>query len=134
MNFWQSFKDELERKRQRKKDDQDIMDRARLDAEAQRKIVYEEEVRKHTLELAIGAAKRQAAESSGMKKHQAQNRLRNLEKSGDKPSQGFLAKLHDYTTRNMAKTEERKQRAEERMKNQPSTPGTFRQPFSPSKL
>jgi len=137
VNFWQSFKDELESKRQRKKDDQEIMDKARFDAEVQRKIIYEEEVRKYTLKLAIDGAKRQAAENSGMKKHQAENRLRNLEKSGGQPAQGFLSKLSEYTTRNMAKTEERKQRQAEKMKNvqgmknQPVQP-LQRKPFSPT--
>ena len=139
MNFWQSFKDELERRKQRKKDDQEIMDKARFDAEVQRKIVYEDELRKQTIELAISGAKREAAEASGMKKHRAENRLRNLQKTGGQPAQGFLSKLSEYTTRNMARTEERKQRQEERMKSpqdiKKETVQPFqRKPFTPSRL
>ena len=82
---------------------------------SKKKRIFEEEFRKNIFEIAKGKAKKEAAEKSGLQKLRAMNRVRNLEKLEKNPT-GFLSKLSDYTQRNIAKTEERKQRTAELQK------------------
>ena len=110
-----------------------MVDRLRLEAEVERKRVLEEEMRKHMKELAIGKAKRDAAELSGLKKHRAENRLRNLQ--NPRTEMGIFSKLSEYTQRNIARREENLRRTEERKEDAKEiVRSPSRKPFTPTRL
>ncbi len=133
MSFLDVIKESFEDRSQKRKEEKELVDRIRLESEVQRKLTLEEEMRKNMLELAIGNAKKDAAELSGLKKHRAENRLRNLQ--NPQTGLGFFSKLAEYTQRNIAKREENLRRTEEnkgRAKENIQNPQ--RKPFSPTRL
>lgn len=113
MSFLSGLKKEIEDRAERRKADQELVKRVKLEAEAHRQKVLEEELKKGAFEVAIAKAKKEAAQKSGVEKLHSENRARNLKKLQKEPSGGTLEKFGEYTRRNMAKTEERKKRTEE---------------------
>lgn len=133
MSFLDGFKEFFEDRSQKRKEEKELVDRIRLESEVHRKQVLEEELRENMKKLAIGKAKRDAAELSGLKKHQAENRLRNL-KNPQIPT-GIFGKLSEYTQRNIARREENLRRTEERKQQaKESVSSPQRKPFSPTRL
>ncbi len=131
MSFLDMIKEGLSDRSQKRKEEKDLIDRIRLEAEVERKRVLEEEVRKNMLQLAIGKAKKDAAQLSGLQKHRAENRLRNLQ--NPKTQMGFFGKLAEYTQRNIARREENLRRTEEmKGKTKEHVPTPSRKPFSPT--
>ena len=133
MSLFGMIKESFSDRSQKRKEEQELVDRMNLEAEVIRKQTLEEEMRKNIKELAIGKAKKDAATLSGLQKHRAENRLRNLQ---DPQTQtGIFSKLSEYTQRNIARREENLKRTEEnrgRAKENIQTPS--RKPFSPTRL
>lgn len=133
MTLFDGIKEFFEDKSQKRKEEQELVDRIRLETEVHRKQILEEEMRKNMLELAIGKAKKDAAELSGLQKHRAENRLRNLQ--NPQTQMGFFSKLAEYTQRNIARREENLKRTEEmRGKAKENIQTPQRKPFSPTRL
>ena len=133
MSLLGDIKESFSNRSQKKKEEQELIDRIRLETEVQRKQVLEEELRKNMRELAIGKAKKDAAELSGLKKHRAENRLRNLQ--NPQTQMGIFGKLSKYTQRNIARREENLRRTEEMKKNsKEDIRSPSRKPFTPTRL
>ncbi len=133
MSFLDGIKEFFEDRSQKRKEEQELIDRIRLESEVHRKQVLEEEMRKNMKELAIGKAKKDAAELSGLKKHRAENRLRNLQ--NPQTQMGWFGKLSEYTQRNIARREENLRRTEDiRGKAKENIQNPQRKPFSPTRL
>ena len=133
MSLLGDIKESFSNRSQKKKEEQELIDRIRLETEVQRKQVLEEELRKNMRELAIGKAKKDAAELSGLKKHRAENRLRNLQ--NPQTQMGIFGKLSEYTQRNIARREENLRRTEEMKKNsKEDIRSPSRKPFTPTRL
>ena len=133
MGFFDWIKESFEDRSQKRKEEKELVDKLRLESEVHRKQVLEDEMRKNMKELAIGKAKKDAAELSGLKKHRAENRLRNLQ--NPQTEMGWFSKLSEYTQRNIAKREENLKRTEERKGQIKEDVGSLqRKPFSPTRL
>ncbi len=104
MGIFDSIKNSIQEHFDKKKQDRAFEERMRLEAEVQKKQIYEEDYRKHTLVIAKAQAHKEAAENSGMAKLRATNRLRNLNEDNIAPG-SFFEKLSDLTKRNKARTE-----------------------------
>ena len=109
MGFWDNLKEEWAERARKRKEEGEMVRRLEIEAEVEKRRVFEEEFRKNIFKIVTGKAKKEAAEKSGLQKLRAMNRVRNLEKLEKNPS-GFLGKLSEYTQRNIAKKEERLQR------------------------
>ncbi len=135
MGFIDSIKNAIGNKVEKRKEEQAIIDRIQLEAEVERQRVFEIEMRKHSLKVAIAKAKKDAAKLSGVQKMRAENRLRNLNKQGLQPRNVF-SKLQEYTQRNLAKREERlKHTASIREVTTPQRQQPIRRkPFTPTSL
>jgi len=112
MGVWDTIKSGFKKHFDKKKEEQEMMDRLRLEARMQQQQIFEEEFKKNALEVAKAKAKKQAANLSGLQKLRALNRARNLTESGQNPS-SFLSKLAEYTQKNLAKREENLKRTAE---------------------
>ena len=102
MSFWDKLKADWEEKAENRKEEEQLIRRLKIEAEVEKRRVFEEEFRKNTFEIAKIKAKREAAEKSGLQKLRALNRVRNLEKLEKNPM-GYLGKLSDFTQRNIAR-------------------------------
>ncbi|KKN08453.1 hypothetical protein LCGC14_1056570 [marine sediment metagenome] len=112
MGFWDNLKEEWAEKARIKKEEEEMIRRLKIEAEVEKKRIFEEEFRKNIFKIAQGKAKKEAAEKSGLQKLRAMNRVKNLEILEKNPS-GFLGKLSEYTQRNIAKREENMKRTAE---------------------
>ena len=112
MGFWDNLKKEWAERARIKKEEEEIVRRLQIEAEVEKKKVFEEEFRKNIFKVVTGKAKKEAAEKSGLQKLRAMDRVKNLEKLEKNPS-GFLGKLSEYTQRNIAKREENLKRRDE---------------------
>lgn len=131
MSFLDAIKETFNNRSAKRKEEKDLIDRITLEAEVERKRVLEEEMRKNMLQLAIGKAKKDAASLSGLQKHRAENRLRNLQNPQIKT--GIFSKLAEYTQRNIARREENLRKTEERKaQGKESVQTPLRKPFSPT--
>ena len=83
-----------------------------LEAEQERKRVFEEQYKKDVRDVAIRNAQKQAAEMSGLQKLRAVNRARRLQE-GDPEQPNFFRKFSEYTQKNLAKREANLQRTKE---------------------
>jgi hypothetical protein len=121
MSLFDSIKNSLSNKfrekSERKKQEQEILRRMRLEADEYRRQKFEEHFKENAFKVAEEQAKREAEKASGIKKLIAQERLMNLQSNQGQP-QGALSKLSAYTQRNrfrremnMKKTKERSQMA-----------------------
>ncbi len=139
MSFWESIKQEFTDRAEKKKEDADLIHRLRLEAEVERRRIFELEFKKNALEVAKSKAKEEAAESSGLKKMRSMNRLRNLEKVEGQP-QNMFEKLGEFTRRNVARREENMKRTAEMRaiagegKAKSTESPTFRKPFEGKQL
>lgn len=111
-NIADNIKGLIQDSQEKKKEEKAIINRMRLEAAEHGRQVFEEEFQKNAKEIAIGQAKKRAAETSGIHKLRATNRLRNMESDQRSPV-GVLAKLSQHTQRNLAKREENIKRTEE---------------------
>lgn len=134
MSFFDFIKDGVSNHFQKRKEDQELVDRIRKETAIQERQIFEEQMRKDALEVAIGKAKREAAELSGLKKMRAENRLRNL--NNPQSREGFLGRMREYTQRNIARREENLRRTAEIKAALPAgnqqVPLANRKPFSAS--
>lgn len=104
MGIFDSIKNSVQEHFDKKKQDREFEDRMRLETAIQKKQIYEEDYRKHVLEIAKAQAHKEAAEKSGMAKLRANSRLRNLNEDTIAPG-SFFEKLSDLTKKNKARTE-----------------------------
>ncbi len=134
MSFFDWIKDGVSNHFEKKKQDQELVDRIRKETAIQERQIFEEQMRKDALEVAIAKAKREAAELSGLKKMRAENRLRNL--NNPQSREGFLGKMREYTQRNIARREENLRRTAEIKASLPTgnqqVPVASQKPFSTS--
>ncbi len=139
MKFLDKLKQEWEVRAEKRKADQAIIDRFKLDAEIAGKAAFQEEYRKHIKNIAIGKAKKDAARKSGIMKQRAQQRVRNLQDPRSE-SKDFFSKFAEYTQRNIARREENLKRTAETRSQIPQRgfPGAQqaqrRKPFAPTSL
>ena len=114
MNFFASIKNSVQRGLEKRREDNERMNQIRKEADMERRRVFEEEFKKHSLEVARKRAYKDAAKLSGIQKLRAENRLRRLNESSSVPMPGsFFEKLRDYTAKNIARREENLKRTEE---------------------
>ncbi len=136
MSFFDWIKDGVSNHFEKKKQDQELVDRIRKETAIQERQIFEEQMRKDALEVAKAKAKREAAELSGLKKMRAENRLRNL--NNPQSREGFLGKMREYTQRNIARREENLRRTDEIKASLPTgnqqVPVASQKPFSPSRV
>ncbi len=112
MSFFDGLKQGIKNHFDKKKEEQEMINRLKREAEAHRAILFEQEYRTASKQVALAQAKKDAAKKSGLQKLRAENRLRNL-KSGDGPKEGsFFGRLADYTQKNLAKREENLKKTE----------------------
>ena len=104
MGIFDSIKNSVQEHFDKKKQDRAFEERIRLETAVQKKQTYEEDYRKHSLEIAKAQAHREAAEKSGMAKLRAQSRSRRLNEDRIEPG-SFFEKLRDLTQKNKARTE-----------------------------
>jgi len=112
MGVWSSIKSGIKKHFDKKKEEQEMMDRLRLEARMQQQQIFEEEFKKNALEVAQANARKQAANLSGLQKLRALNRSRRLTESGSNPG-SFFSRMAEYTQKNLAKREENLKRTAE---------------------
>lgn len=95
-----AFRDHFDKK----KEEREIMERVQKEAEIQRLEVFEENLRKNSLEVAKAKALKDAAEKSGLQRLRQINRAKNLA-SSQAPPGSFFEKLGGYTQKNLARRE-----------------------------
>lgn len=112
MSFLQNIQGRIKSYFDKQKEDKDLINRLQLEADFQRRQMFEQEYRQNALEVARARAKKDAASMSGLQKLRALNRSRRLnEDSPDKPS--FLKNLSQYTQKNLARQEQNMKRTDE---------------------
>ncbi len=98
----------------KKREDREKMDELRKEAEMHRRLMFEEEFRKNSFEVAKAQAFKDAAKASGLQKLRATNRARRLsQQTPDQQPMGFLSKLGEHTKRNLANRESNLERTAE---------------------
>jgi len=95
-----------------KRADQELMRRMELEAKVHERIAYEKAFRENAKIVAEANAKKRAAESSGIQKLRAMNRVRNLASNRQAPG-GPFSRIAEYTQRNLANREENIKRTKE---------------------
>ncbi|KKN09619.1 hypothetical protein LCGC14_1044740 [marine sediment metagenome] len=134
MGFFDFIKEGVSNHFEKRKQDQELVDRIRKETAVQERQIFEEQMRKDALEVAKAKAKKEAAELSGLKKMRAENRLRNL--NNPQSREGFLGKMREYTQRNIARREENLRRTAEIKASLPTgnqqVPVAGQKPFSTS--
>ncbi len=140
MGFLDVIKDKIQSHLDKRKEEQEMMERLRLEASLQKKQIFEEEYKKDSLEVAKREAKKSAAEMSGLRKLRAINRSRRLTETGKSPG-SFFSKVSEYTQKNIAKrqenlkgTAELREQAQKMKEEKVSSPTKIRrrEPFSPT--
>ncbi len=112
-NLLGNLKQKFQESQQRKELEKAELARMQREVDFQKKQIFEDQFKKDALEVAKAQAKKEAAELSGLKKMRAQNRLRNLNKTGlDNPANMF-SKLAAYTQKNIARREENLKRTQD---------------------
>lgn len=96
----------------KKKEEREMLEKLQLEAEMQRRTMFQQEFKENALEVARAKAKQDAAKLSGLQKLRATNRARRLTQDGQNPGSSF-SKLSEYTQKNLARTEENKKRTQE---------------------
>jgi len=112
MSVLKSISDGVQSYFDKRNEDREVMDNLRHEAEAQKRLIFEEEFKKNALEVAKAEAKKEAAEKSGLQKLRAMNRTRRLNEIKD-PSNSIFGKLGEYTQKNLARREENLKRTHE---------------------
>ncbi len=115
MSFFDKLKEEFSEKSRRRKQDQEVIDKLKLEAEVERKIVFEKKMRVKLIKDAKDRALRDVEKKTGLQRFKAQNRVRNIEKLESNPG-GRFSKLSEYTQRNLAKTQERREKNDQLQK------------------
>ena len=113
MSIFDSLKQGFKNNWEKRKEEREMYERVKLEAEWERRKIFEEEYRKNAREVAIAKARKEAAELSGLQKLRATNRLRHLQDPSNTNPGSFFSKLSEYTQKNLAKTEERLKRTSE---------------------
>lgn len=114
-NVVANLQEKFRESQQKKKEEQEFLRRLQLQAEAEKRIIFEEEFKKDARLVALAQAKKEASEKSGLQKLRATDRLRRLQKqSGDDTS--FFGRLGAYTRKNLARREENLKLTAERRK------------------
>ncbi len=108
-NLLENIRDKFRENAERKAQDREQIRRINIEVETERKRIFEEELKKNSLEVATARAKKDAARLSGIQKLRAQNRVRNLNRNDQAPG-SFFSKMSEYTQKNLARTEENKKR------------------------
>lgn len=90
---------------EKRRAEKEMLEGLQKEAEAQRRLHFQDEFRKASLEVARAQAKKEAAEKSGLQKLRATNRARRLHEVGAEEG-SFFGKLADYTRKNRLRREE----------------------------
>ncbi|KKK89452.1 hypothetical protein LCGC14_2732930 [marine sediment metagenome] len=107
-NLKQKFQDHLNRKEEEKRE----MEKMQREIDFERKRVFQDEFKKNALKIAVGQAKKDAANKSGLQKLRSLNRLRRLNEPNATDPGNFFANFSAYTQRNLAKREENLKRTQ----------------------
>ncbi len=112
MGIFDSIKESFQGHLDKKKEEKAMMDRLRMEAEAEKQRLFEEKFKVDAMEVAKAQAYKESAEKSGLQKLRATNRLRNLNQNNVAPGSWF-EKLSEFTKKNIAKREENLSRTKE---------------------
>lgn len=112
MGILDSIKRSIQERIEQKKQDVEFERKLRLQADIERKQLYEQEYKKAAHEANLAIAKQQAAKATGLQKLRAENRLRRLQENQG-GNDTFFSKLSEYTQRNKARTEANLKRTKE---------------------
>ncbi len=113
MSLFDSIKNGFQQHFDKKKEDQEFINRLELEAKAQKKLIFEEEYKRATLEVARAQAKKEAAQKSGLQKLRAVNRVRNLNRQEEGGGLSFFEKLGAHTRKNLANREQNLKKTDE---------------------
>ena len=105
MGIFDSIKESLANHFDKQKEDKEMMEKLRKEANMQRQLAFEQQFKINAKEVAIAKAKKDAARLSGLQKLRAENRARQLQKS-DTDSGNFFNKFQEYTQKNIARREQ----------------------------
>ncbi len=134
MGVFDSIKQAFQNHFDKNKEEQEMLDRVRKETQIERLKIFEEELKKNSLEVARGQAKKDAASKSGLQKLRAENRMRRLNQSEPAPG-SFFDKLREHTQKNLARTQENLKRTEEmrgvgkKLRDERNNKITVRKPF-----
>jgi len=111
MSIFDNIKAGVQNHFKKQKEEREWMENLRREAEAQRRLTFEEEFKKNALEVAKAKAKKDAANLSGLRKLRAMNRARRLTEHGQ--GENLLSKFSAYTQKNLAQRDENIKRTAE---------------------
>ncbi len=141
-NLLENLKEKFAESQERKRIEKEDMARMQREIDFQAKVEFQKAYKENALQIAIGRAKKDAAQKSGMQKLRAENRLRRLKDPTKNDPSNFFNKFSAYTQANLARREENLKRTEQmkntgnelRGKKEIVNPGTIerRKPFQPS--
>lgn len=109
MGFFDSIKQGIKNHFDKQRERREQLEQLQQQADAEANIVFQEQFKKHSIEIAKAKAYKDAAKKSGIQKLRAINRARRLSETGAPPGSLF-AKLSEYTQKNIAKREENLER------------------------
>lgn len=110
-NLLGSLKSSIKEHFDKKKEQQEEIDRMNREAKILAQQVFQDEFKKNALEVARAEAKKDAAKKSGLQKLRAMNRANRLTEPAN-PG-GAMAKFSEYTQKNLLKREENIKRTKE---------------------
>ena len=113
MSIFDSIKSSMAKRSDKKKEEKEMLEKMQFEADVQRRIIFQEEFKKNALEVARAQAKKQAASASGLQKLRAENRARRLTETNISNPNSFLAKVSEFTQKNIAKRQENMKRTED---------------------
>lgn len=111
-DFANNLRQRIQERQQKKREEQEFVRKLQIEAEAQRRMAFEEEYKKNVKFVAIAKAKQDAARLSGLQKLRALERTKRLEEGHNAPG-SFFDKLSEYTQKNLARREENLKRTQE---------------------
>ena len=94
------------------REQKELEERLRFEANVHKMQIYEEEFRKNALEVARSQAKKEAVERSGLQKLRAVNRSAILQRGNVAPG-SFFEKMRDFTQKNKSNREENLKKTEQ---------------------
>ncbi len=114
MSFFDTAREKIREHFEKGKVDREKMEELHKEANNQRQMIFKEQFKKDSLEVAKAKAYKDAAEKSGLQKLRAETRLRRLNETSSAPEPGtWREKMRDYTAKNIAQRQENLKRTEE---------------------
>jgi hypothetical protein len=115
MGIIDTFTSGIKKHFDKKKEQRELEERLRFEAEIQKRQIFQEEFRKNAFEVAKAQAFKEAAQKSGLAKLRAANRASRLNENNIEPG-SFFDRLKSLTEKNKLRTTENMKRTAEMRK------------------